>query len=294
MNRFYNDIKPYGNLLVSKHTKKKPVPVDIDDMVEYGLYWINNYNLITKIPNKSTVIMSTDDYKKLLDLDLIKDDINILSCHNPRNIYANIIYDFYPYLLDYDSLNMVNNSKNIGFNVLIGGNVKIGENVKIGNNVIIYNKTTIGNNVIIGDNVVIGSKGVAYDEEKDGKLTRFPQIGGVIIGDNVEIDCFCDIKRGALKNTIISNGVKIGAYNNIGHNVFIGKNTFISNRCTICGSSKIGDNCTLWVKSTIKHKIHIGNNTIVGSNTYVNKNYKNGNLTLVGIPAKKIKQKNGT
>ena len=67
MDKFYNDIKPYGELLLSKHIQNKPTPVDIDDMVEYGLYWINNYSLFTKVPIKSTVIMSTDDFKKLFN-----------------------------------------------------------------------------------------------------------------------------------------------------------------------------------------------------------------------------------
>ena len=288
MHKFYKDIKPYGKLLLGKYYEKKPTPTDIDNKIEYGLYWINDHIYFNKVPKKSTVIMSVNDFQTLLGLGQIKDYINIITCDNPRNTYANILYDFYENLFENDIVNKIQNSDVIGFNVLMGENVKLGGNVKIGNNVIIYNNTIIGDNTVVGDNVVIGSKGVAYDKENDGILTRFPQIGGVRIGDDVEIDSFCDIKRGALKNTIISDGVKIGAYNNIGHNVFIGKNTFISNRCTLCGSSKIGENCTLWVQSTVKHKVTVGNKTIIGSNTYVNKNFLGEGQTLIGIPAKII------
>lgn len=286
MNKFYDDIKDYGNLLIGKYVEEKPIPVDIDENIDYGLYWINKHELFTNIPKKSTVIVSHDDYNHLMISGKINSDYSILSCDNSRKTYANIIYGLYPELVRGDEVRMISKTSTIGFNVLLGNKVTIGNNVVIGNNVIIYDNTIIGDNVRIGDNVVIGARGVAVDEEIDGTLTRFPQIGGVEIGNDVEIESFCDIKRGALKNTIISDGVKIGAYNNIGHNVFIGKNVFISARCNISGSSIIGDNSTLWVNSTIKHKITVPKRSIVGSNTFVNKNFEGENITLIGIPAK--------
>lgn len=290
MDKFYNEIKEYGDVLLGEHTLIKPEPVDIALEKEYGLYWINDFKLYYKVGNKGTVIMSYDNFQLLEEKGLLKSNINVLVSKNPRMTYSKVIYDLYPNLITDDVLTNFSNESNIsGNNVMVGSNVLIGHGVKIGNNVTIHHNVTIGNNVVIGDNVILGSKGVAYDEDSDGSLIRFPQIGGLVIGDNVEIGSFCDIKRGALKNTIISDGVKIGAFNNIGHNVFIGKNTFISARCNISGSSKIGENCTLWVNSTIKHKVRIPNRTVIGSNSYVNKSYTNENMTLIGIPAKPYK-----
>lgn len=281
MDDFYKNIKKYGEFLPGKYVKYKPKPVDIDYSIEYGLYWISNSDYFKKIPKTSTVLMSLETFKILTSLNLIDDNINILLCKEVRKTYSNILYDLYPYLFKESKLKKLKNK-----NAFVGKNVTIGNNINMGNNVVIYDNVVIGDNVTIGDNVVIGSKGVAFDQQNDNKLIRFPQIGGVIIEDNVEIGSFCDIKRGALKNTIISNGVKMGAFNNIGHNVFIGENCFISMRCNVCGSSIIGKGSTLWVNSTIKHKIIIPEESIIGSNTYVDKNFDKIGIILLGIPAK--------
>lgn len=286
MDNFYNDIKKYGTVILGSYLEVKPKPVDIDSSIDYGLYWINSVSYFDKIPPKSTVIMSTETFNILLNDGLVNNDNTIISCDSPRKTYSNVLNDLYSHLFLDADLILLNNSNLIGYNVLMGDNVVMGINVKIGNNVVIYNNTIIGDNVNIGDNVVIGSKGVAYDEESDGTLTKFPQIGGTILGDDIEIGNFCDIKRGALKDTVISNGVKLGAYNSVGHNVYIGENCFISARCTICGSAKIGKNSVLWVNSTIKHKITVPNRTTIGSNTYVDKSFVGDGLLLIGIPAK--------
>lgn len=283
MGDFYDKLKKYGDLYLTHHTQDKPTPVDIDTNISNGFYWINNIDYLSKVGEKSTVVVSKDIYAEL-----IGHRLNILVCENPRKTYSNILYDLYPEIFETPKLKQLEVSNKIGYNVYVAEDVKIGLNIKIGNNVTIYHNTVIGNNVVIGDNCVIGSKGVAFDNEKDDSLIMFPQIGGVRIGNNVEMGSFCDIKRGALKNTIISDGVKLGAYNNVGHNVFIGKNTFVSMRCNICGSVSIGDNSVLWVNSTIKHKINIPKRTKIGSNTYVDKNFEEEGSLLLGIPAKKI------
>lgn len=127
---------------------------------------------------------------------------------------------------------------------------------------------------------------MGFERLPNKKIFKFPQIGGVNIGHNVEIGTHCDIKRGTLANTTISDGCKIGSYSNVGHNVTIGKNCVITVGCVMCGSSKIGNNTFMGPNSVVKDTVVIPDNTTIGGLTFVNKNFSKENLTLVGSPSK--------
>ena len=152
--------------------------------------------------------------------------------------------------------------------VYIGKNVKIGKNCTIHSNVSIYDGTVIGNNVIIHCNTVIGSDGFGY-LQKEGRNIKVPQIGNVVIEDNVEIGSNTSIDRATIGSTVIRKGVKIDNLVQIAHNVTIGENSIIASQTGVSGSSTVGKNCILAGQVGVADHAHIEDNVIVGAKTGV-------------------------
>ena len=197
------------------------------------------------------------------------------------------------------------NKVKFGKNILIGKNVKIGSNCSIGHNtiieknVIIGDKCSIGSNVILRnsliennvhilDRCVIGKKGFGFFPNKNSNL-RYPQIGAVIIRDNVEIGCGATIDRGSLSNTIIGKNTFLDNQIHIAHNVKIGENCVIAGQVGFAGSSIIGDNVFIGGQAGISGHIKIGNNVQIGGGSGVIKDIPD-NTKVMGYPAKNIKQ----
>jgi UDP-3-O-[3-hydroxymyristoyl] glucosamine N-acyltransferase len=187
----------------------------------------------------------------------------------------------------------------IGGNVRIGDNVKIyphafiGDNVIIGNNTIIhpgvkiYADTRIGNNCVIHSGTVIGSDGFGFAPQEDGSYKTIPQLGSVIIEDDVAIGGNTVIDCATLFGdaTIIRQGVKLDNLIQIAHNVEVGKNTVIAAQTGISGSSKIGENCMLAGQVGIAGHLVIANNTGLGAQAGVSKSIKEPGQKLMGSPA---------
>lgn len=204
--------------------------------------------------------------------------------------------------------NFIAVSSEIGENEYIGAFVYIGENVKIGNNVKIYPNTNIGDNSIIGDNTVIfsgvkiyadtkigenckvhsgaviGADGFGFAPNENGEFKAIPQIGNVIIEDNVDIGAACTIDRATLGATIIRKGVKLDNQIQIAHNVEIGENTVIASQTGVAGSTKIGQNCMIGGQVGIAGHLKIGDNVKILGQTGVTKNLRN-NQMVHGTPA---------
>ena len=145
----------------------------------------------------------------------------------------------------------------IGTNVKIGNNVKlyphtyVGDNCTIGNNttlfsgVKVYHECKIGNQVTVHSNTVIGSDGFGFAPQDGKEFSKVPQIGNVIIEDNIEIGSNCSIDRATLGSTILRKGVKLDNLVQIAHNVEIGENTVIAGLSGVAGSTKVGKNCMI-------------------------------------------------
>jgi|TARA_B110000259_G_scaffold4642_1_gene5252 UDP-3-O-[3-hydroxymyristoyl] glucosamine N-acyltransferase len=196
----------------------------------------------------------------------------------------------------------------IGENEYIGAFAYIGENVKIGDNVKIYPNAYIGDNVVIGDdtvifagvkiysdtqigrnckihsNAVIGADGFGFAPDENGAYKAIPQIGNVIIEDNVDIGAAATIDRATLGSTIIRKGVKLDNQIQIAHNVEVGKNTVIASQTGISGSTKIGENCMIGGQVGIAGHLKIGNNVKVLGQTGVTKSLKDNEM-VYGTPA---------
>lgn len=205
-------------------------------------------------------------------------------------------------------------SARIGDNVYIGPFVYIGENVKLGKNVKvfsnvhiddnasvgdntmlysgvkIYNNCVIGNNCILHAGAVIGSDGFGFAPQADGSYHKIPQLGNVIIEDNVEIGANTTIDRATMGSTIIRKGVKLDNLIQIAHNVEIGENTVIAALSGIAGSTKIGKNCMFGGQVGVSGHITIAEGVKLSAQTGVSNHIKTPNEILIGSPAMSSKK----
>nr|BET44438.1 MAG: UDP-3-O-(3-hydroxymyristoyl)glucosamine N-acyltransferase [Candidatus Aschnera chinzeii] len=178
---------------------------------------------------------------------------------------------------------LLGNNVSIGACCYVGQNSKINNNTHIWSNVSIYHNIDIGHHCLIQSGAVIGSDGFGYANE-NGKWIKIPQLGKVLIGNNVEIGASTTIDRGALDNTIIGNGVIIDNQCQIAHNVNIGDYTAIAGGVVMGGSLKIGTNCMIGGASVINGHIEICDNVIVTGMSMVMRSINKSGIYSSGIP----------
>jgi UDP-3-O-[3-hydroxymyristoyl] glucosamine N-acyltransferase len=184
----------------------------------------------------------------------------------------------------------------VGENVIIGDNVKIypnsfiGDNVIIGDNSIIFagakvhSETEIGKNCNIYSGTIIGADGFGFAPNPDGTYSKIPQIGNVIIEDNVDIGACTTIDRATMGSTIIRKGVKLDNQIQIAHNVEIGENTVIAAQTGVAGTTKIGKNCMIGGQVGIAGHLTIGDNVRIQAQSGIGRNIKNDEI-IQGSPA---------
>ncbi len=186
----------------------------------------------------------------------------------------------------------------IGQNVSIGNHVKIyphvyiGDNCKIGNNttlfsgVKIYHDCLIGNNCTIHASTVVGSDGFGFAPNNEGHVfTKVPQIGNVIIEDDVEIGSNSSIDRATLGSTILRKGVKLDNLVQIAHNVEIGENTVIAGLSGIAGSTKVGKNCMIGAQVGVAGHLRIANGVKIAGQSGIGSSIDKEGEILQGSPA---------
>lgn len=169
----------------------------------------------------------------------------------------------------------------------IGDNVKIGENTIIYPGVRIYHGCEIGSNCILHSGAVIGADGFGFSKEKD-VYHKIPQLGNVVVEDDVEIGANTTIDRAVMGSTIIRRGVKLDNLIQIAHNCEIGENTAMAAQVGIAGSAKIGENCVFGGQVGIGGHITIGRNSQVGAQAGIISNTKEGS-EVMGSPAFPVK-----
>lgn len=206
-----------------------------------------------------------------------------------------------------EPMSFIADTAQIGESVYVGAFAYISNNAVIGNNVQVYPQTFIGDNVIIGDNTilypgvkiyagckigadcilhagsVIGSDGFGFAPEGE-TYKKIPQMGNVILEDQVEIGANTTIDCATMGSTVIRKGVKLDNLIQIAHNVEIGANTVMASQCGIAGSTKIGKNCSFGGQVGIGGHISIGDKTQIGAQSGIANNIA-GNQILLGTPA---------
>ena len=168
----------------------------------------------------------------------------------------------------------------------IGDNVTIGEGTKIYPGVKIYEGCIVGKNCILHAGVVIGADGFGFAPKEDGTFAKIPQLGNVIIEDNVELGANTCVDRAKTDSTIIRSGVKLDNLIQVGHNVQIGENTVSSAQMGIAGTSKVGKNCFLAGQVGIADHITIGDYVKIGSQSGIDRDVPDGEVRF-GSPALK-------
>ena len=166
----------------------------------------------------------------------------------------------------------------------IGDGVEIGEGTRIYPGVKIYEGCRIGRNCIIHSGAVIGADGFGFAPKPDGTFAKIPQLGNVVIEDDVEIGANTCIDRAKTEATIIRHGVKLDNLIQVGHNVEIGANTVSSAQMGIAGTSKIGANCFVAGQVGIADHVNIGDRVRIGSKTGIDKDVPDGEMRF-GYPA---------
>lgn len=246
--------------------------------------------------------------------DKSRDDITYIEVNDPNKAFIKVLLThFKPEfpLSGIDKTASVDPTAVLGQNVALGKNVVIGANCKIGNNSRIFHNTVILNDVEIGDDAlifqnvsirekciigsrviihpgtVVGSDGFGYVPDEKREYIKIPQIGNVIIEDDVELGSNVSIDRAALGSTIIKKGTKIDNLVQIAHNVVVGAHTAISGQAGISGSSKLGDHCILAGQVGLSGHIELGNGVIVGAQGGVSKSLPKPGIYF-GSPAKEL------
>ncbi|HEY1165838.1 MAG TPA: UDP-3-O-(3-hydroxymyristoyl)glucosamine N-acyltransferase [Chitinophaga sp.] len=251
---------------------------------------IVNESLVTERPVKPTLIRVKDAYSSFaLLLEKYKQLVgNKTGIQQPSYIPASV---------------------KMGANVFVGAFAYLGENVVLGNIVKIYPGVYLGDNVIVNDDSVIypgvkvydncvlgcrvilhagcvvGGDGFGFAPQPDGSYKKVPQIGNVVIHDDVEIGANTTIDRATMGSTVIRKGVKLDNLIQVAHNVDIGVNTVIAAQTGVSGSTKIGKNCVIGGQVGMVGHIHIADNTKINAQSGLSKSITDPNTSWNGSPA---------
>ncbi len=188
---------------------------------------------------------------------------------------------------------LIGESTQIGAGASIGAGVAIGRDCIIKSNVSIYRGTRLGDRVVVQSGAVLGSDGFGFvRDEQSGSYVKFPQIGTLDIGDDVEIGANCTIDRGALDATVIGRGSKLDNLVHIGHNVRVGEDVVIAAQTGISGSCVIGDGVVLGGQVGIGDHAEISDGVFLGGQGGVlpGKILRGKGVVFWGTPAKPLKQ----
>lgn len=261
------------------------------------------------LTTKASAILVKPGFEK------VRDDITYIEVDEPGKAFSKLLIQYctpeFP-LEGIDPTAFIHPDAVIGENVALGKNVVISKNCRIGNNVKIFHnsvlledveigddtlifqnvsireKCIIGKRVIVHSGTVIGSDGFGFFPDETGTYIKIPQVGNVIIEDDVELGANVTIDRAALGSTIIKKGVKIDNLVQIAHNVVVGENTVISAQAGISGSTKIGKNCILAGQAGLVGHIQIADGVIVMAQSGISKSLSKPGAYF-GSPAKEHK-----
>jgi UDP-3-O-[3-hydroxymyristoyl] glucosamine N-acyltransferase len=296
------DYRPYGN---SKKTFRNVATIQQgkeEDLCYCSFDGEEALSLISK--SNAGIILCKESLEKTIAQNYQFSDLSkkqqLIFVENPRAAFIKTINKIY----SSDNKNVgisptavISSKTSIGTNCYIGNYAVIGEDCTIGDGTIvsdravIVKKCIIGNNCLVEPGVTIGADGFAYERDKETlQLERFPHIGGVKIGDNVEICANSSIARGSISDTVIGDGTKLDALVHVAHNVIIGRNCELTAGTIIGGSTTVGDTSWMGLNCTLKNKIKIGNKVIVGAGACVIHDVPDEDV-VAGVPAKSIKHK---
>ena len=162
------------------------------------------------------------------------------------------------------------------------------EKATVHESAIVHDCVKLGENVTVHEYCVIGSQGFGFVRDYNGEWLHIPHIGGVVIGNDVEVFAFTNIDRGTVGDTVVGNGTKIDHHCHIGHNSRIGEFCVITAMVVVCGSAIIGDNVWIGPNSAIMNGVRVGDGAYIGMGTNVIDAVPDG-AVVVGNPGRVIR-----
>ena len=250
---------------------------------------IVNKDFVAEQPIETTLIRVDDAYKafsKLLEYyNMVK--LNKKGIEQPSFISESAKYGDNIYL---GAFSYLADGVKIGDNAKIFPNVYIGDNVTIGDDALIfagakiYSDTIIGDRCVIHSGAIIGADGFGFAPNENGEYQKVPQIGNVILGNDIDVGAGTTIDRATLGSTVIKDGVKLDNQIQIAHNVEIGEHTAIAAQTGVAGSTKIGKHCLIGGQVGIAGHLVIADKVRVQAQSGIGKNIKNGEA-IQGSPS---------
>jgi UDP-3-O-[3-hydroxymyristoyl] glucosamine N-acyltransferase len=287
-------VKKLGGELIGNPNLLIDSVASLDSSLKNSISFFNNSKYLDSLKNTSVAIVI------LAREDLIHYKGPAIITNNPYLYFAKVSRLLNPnknLKKEIHKSAIIHHTSKLGTDLYIGPNVVIEENVTLNDGVILHagsvieagtiigaysivhphsvikSNTIIGKNCILYAGSVIGSDGFGYAKD-DNEWFAIPQIGRVILGDNVDIGANSTIDRGTLDDTIISSGVKIDNLVQIGHNCFIGENTIIAGCVGIAGSAKIGKNCAIGGAAMILGHLSISDNVTISPGSMITRSIK--------------------
>jgi len=221
----------------------------------------------------------------------------LIAVANPRLAFARVLARFFapPGLEGIHESAVIDACAALAPNVAVGpcatiGAARIGEGTVIHAGARIGSGVTLGRNVIVHAGAVIGADGFGYERDGAGRLVKLPQLGGVVIEDDVEIGANACIDRGTLGDTVIGEGTKIDDLAYVAHNVAIGKHVLVMARAVIAGSCRIADAAQIAPGAVVRDHVNVGAGATVGLGAVVIADVPEG-ATVAGVPAKALRRR---
>ncbi len=257
--------------------------------------------------SQSSIVIVNDDFQPVKPV-----SATLVRVDNAYEAFASLLQLYEenkPKKRGVSKLAAIEESAELGENIYIGEFAVIGENVVIEDHVMIYPQVYIGDNVKIKSNtilypgvkiyhdcivgsscifhsgVVIGGDGFGFAPDKENNYSKVPQLGNVVIEDDVEIGANTTVDRATMGSTILRKGVKLDNLIMVAHNVEIGKNTVIAAQTGISGSTKVGKNCLMGGQVGLAGHIEIANGVKIGAQAGIGSSVKEEASVLMGTPA---------
>ena len=271
---------------------------DVEHVNETTLDWVNpNKENKQEIAEASKAKVLVVDSTVVYTPDLEQQGKTLLVVKAPRTAVAKIAEHFFldkpsscihpSAIIDEEAV--VDPTAHIGAGCVIG-KASIGANTILMPNVVVYDDVTIGDNCLIQAGAIIGTDGLGCTRDEEGKLTKFPHLGGIRIGNNVEIGANCQIAKGTFSDTIIEDGCKMNGLCFIAHNSHLEENVWITGDTMLCGSVHVEKNVTIFSNVIVRDQIRLGEGSIIGMGSVVTKPIP-AHETWLGAPARKIEKK---
>ena len=304
-----------GGIVKGNGAHKINMLAKIQDASEGQLSFLSNPKYEPHLyDTKASAVIVSKDFQPKKEV-----TTTLILVSDPYGSFTILLEEYYKFIsfqkIGVEEPSYLGQNSSVGDEIYRGAFSYIGENVKIGNNVKIYPHAYVGDNVVIGDNTiiqagvkiypnnqigsysvihsgsVIGSAGFGFAPQEDGTYKTIPQMGKVIIGDNVDIGANTVIDCATFHGdaTKIDDGVKLDNLIQIAHNVHIKKNTVIAAQTGISGSTTIGENCVIAGQVGIAGHLIIGDKSKFGAQAGVGKSSPKGNIAHMGSPAFDVK-----